>query len=347
MKAVYTLLLFLPFALKAQDSSKVQINFEGFVDVYYTAQEGPVATDNIAFNHSRKNELNINLAIAKIGLNHERYRANVGLMTGTYARYNLAHEPVELRNIWEANAGIRLADKLWLDAGVFSSHMGFESAISSDNLTLTRSFVAENSPYYLSGVNLSYQANDKWSFLLNLSNGWQIINENNSTKALGTQIQFKPNDRFTLNSSTFIGEEPDLFGFNNLRWFHNFWGDFSFGKKLRLITSFDYGQQEDEFVGIGQGTNTRRTWLGEVIILRYAISEKYAIAARQELYADPDGVIIAGDRLQAYSLNLDYSIGKRAMFRMEGKYRFGQTRQATGALVNDELFLVTSLSVRL
>ena len=38
------------------------------------------------------------------------------------------------------------ADNLWLDAGIFVSHIGLESANSRDNLTLTRSIMADNSP---------------------------------------------------------------------------------------------------------------------------------------------------------------------------------------------------------
>lgn len=156
MKKFLLFIMGLPLLSFAQDSSKVKLNFEAFVDLYYAAQEGPVSNDAIAFNNSRKNDFNLNLGLIKLNAEHERYRANIGLMTGTYARYNLAHEPLEFRNIWEANAGIRLAKNLWLDAGIFSSHLGFESAISTENLTLTRSLVAENSPYYLSGVNLTY-----------------------------------------------------------------------------------------------------------------------------------------------------------------------------------------------
>lgn len=345
MKRLFFVLIILPISIYAQDSSKLEIDFKAFADVYYSAQEGPVSTDNIAYNHSRKNEFNLNLGIIGVSATHDKYRANLGLMTGTYAQYNLAHEPNELRHIWEANAGLRLAKKLWLDAGVFSSHMGFESAISSDNITLTRSLVAENSPYYLSGVNISYEPNDKWSFLFNVSNGWQIIQENNASKAIGTQIQFSPNDKLTLNSSSFVGAEPDRFGRSNLRWFHNFYADLSLGKKFLLIGGFDYGQQEDEFTN--GGIPNPRAWLGEVLILQYKLNDNWAAAGRQEYYSDPDGVIIGGDILQSYSLNIDYNVTKKAMFRLEGKYRFGETEDANGDLINEDMFIVSSIAIKI
>ena len=79
-------------------------------------------------------------------------------MTGNYARYNLSGEPDWAKYIYEANVGFRLSKKqnIWIDAGIMPSHIGFESAISADCWTLTRNILAENSPYYESGVKLGY-----------------------------------------------------------------------------------------------------------------------------------------------------------------------------------------------
>jgi hypothetical protein len=99
------------------------------------------------FNHNRHNEFNLNLGFVKLGLEHSKYRANLALQTGTYSNDNYSAEPGLLKNIFEANVGLSLNKKnnLWIDAGVFASHIGFESAISTDNLTMTRSLLAENS----------------------------------------------------------------------------------------------------------------------------------------------------------------------------------------------------------
>jgi len=155
---------------------------------------------------------------------------------------------------------------------------------------------------------------EKWSFLLNVSNGWQVIRDINTSKALGTQIQFSPNEKITLNSSTFVEDQP-IFSGRSLRLFHNFYGDFELSKKIRLIAGFDFGWQDDLLLSV----NNQRTWLGQVLIIQYKFSETYAVAARQEYYSDPDGVIIGSDNLQSYSLNFDYSINKKAMLRLEGK----------------------------
>ncbi|PIQ20280.1 MAG: hypothetical protein COW65_15905 [Cytophagales bacterium CG18_big_fil_WC_8_21_14_2_50_42_9] len=132
-------------ALAQSDSaSTASLTFSGFADVYYGYDFNKPQTHErpgFLYNHNRHNEFNVNLAFLKATYNAEKVRGNLALMAGTYAQYNLAAEQDLLRNIFEVNAGVRLADKLWLDAGIFSSHIGVESAVSKDNLTLTRSQV--------------------------------------------------------------------------------------------------------------------------------------------------------------------------------------------------------------
>ncbi len=136
-------------------------------------------------------------------------------MTGTYPNANLATEPGVLKNIYEANIGVKLSSSrnLWLEAGIFGSHIGFESAIGKDCWTLTRSILADNTPYYEAGAKVSYNTPDgKWFLSALVLNGWQRIQrvDGNSLPSFGTQVMFKPTDEITLNSSTFIGtDKPD------------------------------------------------------------------------------------------------------------------------------------------
>jgi hypothetical protein len=77
----------------------------------------------------------------------------------------------------------------------FASHIGFESAIGKDCWNLTRSILADNSPYYESGAKLSYTSkNEKWFISGLILNGWQRIQrvEGNNLPAFGHQLTFKP-----------------------------------------------------------------------------------------------------------------------------------------------------------
>lgn len=88
------------------------------------------------------------------------------------------------------------------------SHIGFESAVGTDNGAMTRGLMAENSPYFETGGRVSYSTEDGKSFLSGLIlNGWQTINavDGNAIPSFGHKLTYKPNDRVTLNSSSFMG----------------------------------------------------------------------------------------------------------------------------------------------
>ena len=84
-------------------------------------------------------------------------RANLALMAGTYAQDNLSAEQDALKLINEANVGFKISKtkNIWIDAGIMPSHIGWESAIGKDNMNLTRSLAAENSPYFETGAKIS------------------------------------------------------------------------------------------------------------------------------------------------------------------------------------------------
>lgn len=61
--------------------------------------------------------------------------------------------------MFEANAGVKLSKKkeLWLMQGSCPANIGFESAIGKDCWNLTRSMLADNTPYYEAGARVSYR----------------------------------------------------------------------------------------------------------------------------------------------------------------------------------------------
>ena len=335
MKKTFTVLLTLvTLSINAQtdsantpiDSAKHALKFSGYVEAYYSydfANPQDHNRQNFAYSFNRHNEVNLNLGFVKASYESKKVRANLGLMAGTYANANLAAEPGVLKNIFEANAGVKISKKknLWIDAGIFASHIGFESAIGKDCWNLTRSILADNSPYYESGVKLSYTSdNEKWFVSGLVLNGWQRIQRvnGNNTPAFGHQLTFKPNSKITLNSSSFVGSDtPD--SVRQMWYFHNFYAQIQLHKKFGLIAGFDIGAQQKS-----KGSSDYNTWYSPVIIVKYAPTEKISIAARGEYYSDANGVIIStgtlnGFQTYGYSLNLDYNITDNLVWRIEGR----------------------------
>lgn len=317
------------FHLKGQTDSiwqvKPELNISGFLDVFYIYDfNQPQGSERqpFLFNHNRHNEFNLNLGLVQFNLEHTKYRANLALHTGTYANDNYAAEPGLLKNIFEANIGISLngQNSLWLDAGVLPAHIGFESAISMDNLTLTRSIVAENSPYFLTGAKVTYNPNDNWEFAALIVNGWQRIQRlaGNSLPSFGTQINYQPTDDITLNWSTFIGtDDPDIN--RRMRYFNNFYGLFQLTDKFKLIAGFDIGAQQ--YIS---GSSTYDFWFVPTVIGQYTINDHWKAAFRAEYYQDNTGIIIPlssfGFQTTGLSFNLDYAPVDAIVCRFESRW---------------------------
>jgi len=312
------------YAATAQEQSK--LNISGYLETYYGYDFNKPADHNrpgFVYSHSRHNEVNLNLGFIKANYEDDRLRANFAIMAGTYTNANLAAEPGVLKNIFEANVGIKLANSsnLWLDLGIFSSHIGFESAISKDCWVLTRNISSENTPYYEAGAKLSYTTQDgQFAATLLYLNGWQRIarQSNNNSPAAGLQLIWKPIENVTLNYSNYVGAE----GADSIatsRFYNNFYSIIQISPAFGLTLGVDYGIQQRE-----KGSSGFNQVLSPVAIVRYRFNPQWALAGRFEYYEDKDGMLIAtgadnGFKTYGYSLNIDYSPVNNAVLRLEGK----------------------------
>lgn len=309
----------------AQDSlvKEPTVTTRFFVDAYYTYDFSKPANKLKApflYNHNRHNQVAVNLVLASVQYKQQSVRAAVALMAGTYSRYNLASEPALLRHVYEANAGVRLFKQqdVWLDAGILPSHIGFESAISKDCQTLSRSMLAENSPYYETGARVSYTSkNKKWYAAALLLNGWQRIVPvaRNRSISLGTQITWSPSNRFSLNWSSFAGNtKPD--SIRQQRYFQNIYARWAPVSQWQFIAGLDFG-----FEQISRYVNRYQSWLAPILQISYH-KQPCAFAARAEYFNDPAGVIMPrieqqAFRMYGYSANIDRNLGSWGVYRME------------------------------
>jgi hypothetical protein len=325
---LYIVLLIIVFQATTSKSQEKENNLKlvGYTEAYFNFdldQPENRQRPGFVYNHKRHNEFNINLAYLGYNYNNQKVKSNFVLMAGNYAQYNLSTEPNILQNIMEATAGFKLSEKhnLWIEAGIFPSHLGFESAVALDCQTLTRSILAENSPYYESGLKINYGSkNEKHNFTFLLLNGWQKIarNQNDEAPALGLQYQYKPNASWTLNYSNFAGymngKDPLSF-----RHFHNLYAQRKGKGSWDYTLGFDIGMQNNQ------------TWYSPVATARYAISEKNYSVLRAEYYHDPNLVITSTPgrepfSVAGFSVGYDFLPTPNAALRFEAKQYIAQQR---------------------
>lgn len=351
-------MFFLPFQLFAQTDStwkvKPILRLSGFVDIFYSFDFNRPQTNfrqTFLYNHNRHNEFNLNLGYIKVSLEHLKYRGQLALQAGTYAYDNYVAESGPLRNIYEANVGCSLnkENNLWLDVGIFGSHIGFESAPSIENWSLTRSLLAENTPYYLAGAKLNYSPNAKWNLTGIVCNGWQRIQkiQGNSLPSFGTQIKYCPNEKVMFNWSTFVGtDDPD--STRRMRYFNNFYSQFFIGNNLGIIAGIDIGVQQKN-----KWTSLYDYWYSPVVIARFSFSENWALAFRAEYYQDKYGIIIPkksnfGFDASGLSINMDFLPNENLSCRIEarGLKSTGKIFEKKNAPTNNNIFITASIAVR-
>jgi len=333
---------------------QVTLNMTGFFDFYYAYdfnQPQSASRQPFLSNYNRHNQINLNLGFIKFDLEHAKYRAKLAVQTGTYAQDNYAAEAGAWKNILEANVGISLnkQNNLWLEAGVLPSFIGFETAIAPDNWTLTRSILAENTPYFVTGAKLTYDPNERWEFAALILNGWQRIQslKGNTMPSLGTQVMFKPRENAIFNWSTFWGsDDPDAI--RRMRYFNNFYGQFKVNKRIALLVGMDVGFQQT------QKNSTRYNyWISPILIGQFTLAENWKTSVRAEYYGDPSGVIIHaiapnGFQTTGVSLNLDYTPTASMLCRVEGRWLKSKDRifERNNSLSNTNFILAASVSVK-
>jgi len=336
----------------AQEEPEFKVS--GYLETYFGHDFNKPRDNNrpsFVYSHNRHNEVNLNLGFIKGSYENRMIRANLAFMAGSYANANLAAEPGVLKNIYEANGGLKLSksSNLWLDAGIFSSHIGFESAISRDCWVLTRNIASENTPYYESGAKMTYTNPDgQFTAAAFYLNGWQRITRQNgnSQPAGGVQLTWKPTGNITLNYSNYLGTEgPDSVRVRRL--YHNIYGVFQLTEQFGFILGLDYGTQQKE-----KGRKGKYVIISPVAIAQYKFNKDWAMAARMEYYEDKNGMIIGtgtqnGFKTKGYSLNIDYAPVPNAVVRLEGKMYDSKDRSfiRNQSPVNNDAAVTASIAI--
>lgn len=315
------------------EDAKPNLSWGGFVDTQYAFDFNTPPNGDRAFTTqpARSNEFNLNLGYLDLNLSAPKLRGRFALQAGTSVQSNYSAEPTSgavsgpdlSRHVQEARVGYKISDHTWLDAGIFFAHVGSESWISKDNLTLTRSLVADYSPYYLSGIKITHLASDKLTLQLLVTNGWQNISENNTDKNVGTGIEYSF-DHISLAYNTMMGNEvsPDLNGAPRkaeFRHFHNFIIRNKNAEYFEWIAQLDIGfQKKPDESGSSE-------WLGASLMGRIKIAEDKKISMRLEHFRDPDQIVLVTNRPNYFntygaSLGLDQFLEYGILWRTEVRY---------------------------
>ena len=351
----------LSFVSISQDSLTVskdsisKLKFEVYLDAYF----GFNSTQNIEYqipyfvSMNRDNEFSINLAYISASYSDDKIRAKFTPAFGSYMESNYSSEKNTFKFVQEASVGFKPFKKKnnWIDLGVLASPYTNETAISSDHIAYSRSLAAEYVPYYLCGAKVTVPFSKKLTSYFYLVNGWQQISDVNSSKSLGTQLEYKPNSKNLFNWNTYVGFENSSLNPNfRERIFSDIYWTYNLDGKLSFSSCFYVGVQE-----MKNAKSFSKWWWQGNFLARYAFTEKSSISARIEYFSDVNAIQIQslngsviGFETFGTSLGFNYKINKFALLRFESRY-FNSPKKIfleKDKFVNYNYWFLTSLVFR-
>lgn len=328
------------------------LHWEGSVDADYAYNFNHPADHanfipGIGTTAKRANEFSLNLASLGISIDPAPVGFHLLLGYGTATDVEHSGEPVGVNtgpDIWRylQTASVTFSKgRVGAEAGIYPSHIGFESLQSQGNWNYTRGWVSEFSPFYQAGLKLSYQFSDAWSAQVHLINGWQVIGDNNHAKSVGTQVAYN-RGLLSVTFNTSMG--PEIPG-DDTDW--RFFGDLIVQLKptgrLSLALVTDGALQQHPGPGDAH-------WYGVAGNARYQLTEKLALAGRGEVFRDLDGAISGtAQTLTGGTGTVELRPVQHLILKLEGRYDHstanvfsGKRDPVTGAprLESDEALLM-------
>jgi hypothetical protein len=172
---------------------------------------------------------------------------------------------------------------LTVQAGIFSSLIGYDSLYAKDNFSYTRPWGADFTPYLMLGVNASYPVNDKLTVTGYAVNGYWHLADANSVPTWGGQVAYKATSHTTLKHTLLIGPHQD----NTALQFWRYLSDTIIERKTdRFTSAFEYHVGTEEVASPG---NPRALWMAAQLPLHWVLSKHWSVTERPEVYWDRDG----------------------------------------------------------
>jgi hypothetical protein len=204
---------------------------------------------------------------------------------------------------------------LRFDFGKMGTFIGAEVLEAKDNPNYSRSLLFSYAePLTHTGLKMSYAFTDAVSAALFAVNGWDNATDNNKAKSYGVSLGFTPAEVFTASINYLTGpEQAD--NSSNMRTLLDLVATIKPTKKLAIILNYDDGKEEKAL-----GTADAK-WSGLSGIVKYDLTDKYAVALRGEYFDDKDGYrTLTAQKVKEVTLTFDAKLDGGLIIRPEYRH---------------------------
>jgi hypothetical protein len=294
------------------------IEFSGLVDGYYSFNfNHPQSRNNNLRNFDAKaNQFSLNMMkiTAEQAADPVGFRVDLGF--GRAFDIFHAAEPGGIgfmRNVMQAYLSVKPAS--WhgfqFDFGKFVTSAGAEVTETHLNWNYSRSLLFANGPYYHFGARTSMPINKHLTAGVQLVNGWNNVEDNNTGKTVGFTTAVTTSKVNWFNNYYVGPEKTDLN--KGIRHFYDTVIQVNPAGRVNFLVNFDYGQEN-----MPGGRDVK--FYGLSTAMRFVLGENWALSPRYDWYKDRDGFITAYGEdltLQEFTLTFDYKLKEGFLSRFE------------------------------
>lgn len=226
-----------------------------------------------------------------------------------------------LRHLHRANASYLapVGNGLTVTAGLFNSLMGYESLYAKDNANYTRSWIADNTPYMMFGVNAAYPVNDRLMVTTFVINRYYHLAYTVAQPSYGGKWSYALTPRLTAMQTLYWGPDQTdaslefwrLYGNHILEWKDD---------EVTVAASYDVGTENIA----DQPGSPRAFVMGGNVMVRWHVAGPWSVALRPEFYWDRNGRWTGAEQfVKAITSTIEYKLPYRwtnTMLRVEHRY---------------------------
>jgi len=205
---------------------------------------------------------------------------------------------------------------LTIDVGRFAASAGYESIESPANDQFARGLLFTLAqPWTTTGLRLTYPINDQWEVSGALTEGWDVVDDNNEAWTFNGAVRWMPMESVYIQESVYYG--PEQFNDNdNYRLLNDLVAKWDINESWTVGANFDY-ITEDDVVGTSDGD----LW-GLAGFVRYNVNEALYLALRGEWMDDKDGMATGAldNELWEITATLGYTVTEGLLTRLEYRH---------------------------
>ena len=317
----------------ATESSTTDWHYGAYLDLSY------IVNFNFPENHvwrsrttsNQHNELAPNMGLVyvrKDATTESRWGGEFGLQAGNDSKdfaFLQGEQQVggadTLRHFHRANLSYLspVGKGLMITAGLFNSLIGYESLYAKDNANYTRSWLADNTPYMMFGMNANYPLSDNLTVAAFVVNSYSHLAHPNDLPSYGGKWAWKATSRLTLTQTLYWGPDQTKTSLEFWRLYGNHILEWK-GDDVTIAVSYDIGTES-----IANQPGSPRTFvMGSFMVVKWHVAGPWSVALRPEFYWDRNGRWTGAEQfVKAITSTVEYRFPYQwtnTMVRLEYRY---------------------------